>query len=217
MTASEGPVTASELISCDQGINETGEVTLRAPLEVGKHQWSVLFKPQPVEAVVHAEISLPVPVRTEAHRTSLAIWDVPSPVVMGDPFMVKVGAKCVMDCELQGRKIEVYGGSGEKFTTAEFGDAPWPGSDALYWAEVKLVAPVEEGLASWSVEVVERGSTVPIPDAGSSSRGLSSLYRRVRALYSSGVRRHLRTCDLESRVRGPRQGSGGVRRPHRQG
>jgi len=155
VAAPEGPVLTSELVSCDQGINETGEVTLRAPSEVGDHEWSVLFrpqesKPQASEPPPHAEASLAVPFRTEAHRTSLVIWDVPSPAVMGEPFMVKVGAKCAEECDLRGRKIEVYDGSGDRLTTAEFGDTLWPGSDALYWAEAELVAPPGEGVVSWS-------------------------------------------------------------------
>ncbi len=163
VTAPEGPVMTSELVSCDQGINETGELMLKAPSEVGDHEWSVLFRPQAnegqaseppaqaSESPAHAGTSLPVPFRTEAHRTSLAIWDVPSPTVMGEPFMVKIGAKCAEECDLRGRKIEVYDGSGDRLTTAEFGEALWPGSDALYWAEVELVAPVGEGVVSWSV------------------------------------------------------------------
>lgn len=202
VTTPEGPVMTSELVSCDQGINQTGEVMLRAPSEVGDHEWSVRFRPQASEPQAgeppaHAGTSLAVPFRTEAHRTSLAIWDVPSPVVMGEPFMVKIGAKCAEECDLQGRRIEVCDGSGDRLGTAEFGEAFWPGSDGLYWAEVELVAPVGEGVVSWSVafsgadlelphreasarfgfattkppehrltvEVVERESSVPVPNA----------------------------------------------------
>ena len=172
VTAPEGPpVLTSELVSCSQGINETGEVTLRAPSHVGEHEWSVLFRPQAgepqagepqasqpqasepqaSEPPAHAGISLALPFRTEAHQTSLAIWDVPSPAVMGDPFLVKIGAKCAEECDLKGRRVEVYDGSGNRLATAELGEAFWPGSDALYWAEVELVAPVGEGVVSWSV------------------------------------------------------------------
>jgi hypothetical protein len=167
VTAPEGPpILTSELVSSDQGINETSEVTLRAPSQVGEHEWSVLFRPQAGEAQAsqpqssqpqaseppaHAGTSLALPFRTEAHRTSLAIWDVPSPAVVGDPFMVKIGAKCAEECDLQGRRIEVYDGSGDRLATAEFGETLWPGSDALYWAEVELVAPAGEGVVSWSV------------------------------------------------------------------
>ena len=151
VTASEGPVMTSELVSCHHGINETGELMLRAPSEVGDHAWSVLFRTQTSESPAHAKTSLDAPFRTEAHKTSLAIWDVPSQAVMGDPFMVKVGAECAEECDLEGHEIEVYDGSGDKLATAEFGEALWPGSDALYWAEVELVAPVGEGVVSWSV------------------------------------------------------------------
>ena len=195
--AAAGPVATSELVSWDEGINETGEVTLRAPSEIGEHEWSVSCRPQTSEPPGHTGISLPLPFSTEAHRTSLAIWDVPSPVVIGESFAAKIGAKCTEGCDLQGRRIEIFDGSGDRLTTAEFREGFWPGSDALYWTEVELVAPVAEGVVAWSVgfpvadlelphehasssfsfaatkppkhrltvEVVEMGSTVPVPDA----------------------------------------------------
>ena len=195
--APEGPVITSELVSWDEGINETGEVTLRAPSEVGEYEWSVASRPQTSEPPGHTGTSLPLPFSTEAHTTSLVIWDLPSPVVIGEPFMAKIGARCAEGCDLKGRRIEIYDRSGDRLTTAEFGEGFWAGSDALHWIEVELVAPVAEGVVCWSVgfsaadlelpheeasskfsfavtkppehrltvEVVETGSSVPVPNA----------------------------------------------------
>ena len=195
--APEGLLITSGLVSWDEGTNETGEVTLRAPSEVGEHEWSVTCRPRTGEAPGHTGISLPLPFSTEAHRTSVAIWDLPSPAVIGEPFVAKIGAKCAEGCDLRGRRIEVYDGSGNRLTTSEFREGFWPGSDALRWTEVQLVAPETEGVVSWSagfpaadldlphqeasskfsfaatrpakhrltVEVVEKGSTIPVPNA----------------------------------------------------
>ena len=154
VVAPDGLVASSEIIRYEQGINNSGEVALKAPLAVGDHQWSILFRPSPHEnePSAHAESSLLLPFSTQSHGSSLAIWDVPSPVVRGEPFSIKVGAKCSEGCDLQGIKVEIYNGLGATLTTAKFGDAPWSGSDALYWTEVELVAPTtEQGVASWSV------------------------------------------------------------------
>ena len=165
--ATQGPVITSELVSWDQGINETDEVTLRAPSEIGEHEWSVLSRPQTSEPPGHTGTLLPVPFSTEAHKTSLAIWDLPSPAVIGESFTVKIGAKCAEGCDLQGRRFEIYDGSGDILTTAEFGKGFWPGSDALYWAEVELVAPTAEGVVSWSVGFPAADLELPHQEASS--------------------------------------------------
>jgi len=193
----EGPLITSELVSWDEGINETAEVTLRAPSEVGEHHWNLLARPQTDEPPEHMETPLSLPFSTEAHRTSVTIWDLPSPAVIDEAFIARIGAKCAEGCDLQGQKIEIYDGSGRRLTTSEFREGFWPGSDALCWTEVELVAPASEGVVSWSVkfpaadlelphqeasakfgfavtkppehqltvEVVEKGSAVPVPNA----------------------------------------------------
>lgn len=195
--APEGPVVTETLVSWDAGSNATAEIVLRAPSEVGEHKWSVSYRLQASGPPEHTGISLPVPFSTVAHQTSLAVWDLPSPAVIGEPFTVKIGASCAERCDLRGRRIEIYDGAGERLRTADFGEEVWPGSEALHWADVELAAPAEEGAVSWSVEfpaadlelphqptsskfsfvatrppkhqltveVVERGSAVPVPNA----------------------------------------------------
>jgi hypothetical protein len=195
--APEGPLVTEKLVSWGEGSNATAEIVIRAPSEIGEHKWSVSYRHQASDPPEHTGISLPVPFSTVAHQTSLAVWDLPSPAVMGEAFKIKIGASCAQRCDLRGRGIEIYDGAGERLGTAEFGEEAWPGSEALHWAEVELVAPVEEGVVSWSVgfsaadlelphqtssskfsfvatkppkhqltvEVVESGSAVPVPNA----------------------------------------------------
>ena len=46
-------------------------------------------------------------VRTMAHDTSLAVWGVPSPIVIDHPFRIQVGATCSAGCDLEGKEIQI--------------------------------------------------------------------------------------------------------------
>ncbi len=80
------------------------------------------------------------------HQTSLAVWDIPTPAA-GERFSIRVGAKSSAGCALGARRIEVLDGEAI-VAAAHLGDAPWPGTDALFWAEVELQAPDPPGLVT---------------------------------------------------------------------
>ncbi len=88
---------------------------------------------------------------TTPHATSIAVWDVPSPVVEHRPFTVKVGIKCAVACRLAGQPIVVRDADGHAVGEGRAGEAPWRGTGALFGAEVTLPAPAAEGLHAWSV------------------------------------------------------------------
>jgi hypothetical protein len=143
-------------------------IALTAPQQVGEHVWSVRFLPQEREGVRHQECTLPVHVRTLPHATSLAVWGVPSPVVMGERFSIKVGAKSAAGCGLKGKKIEVRNQAGAVIAQGNLGDAPWPGTSALYWTDVEVTAPDQEGMF-WCV-VNFAAADVETPHEHSSSK-----------------------------------------------
>ena len=80
------------------------------------------------------------------HQTSLAVWDISTPAA-GERFSIKIGAKSSAGCTLGARRVEVLDGE-EIVAAAHLGDAPWPGTDALFWAEVELRAPDQPGLVT---------------------------------------------------------------------
>ena len=45
--------------------------------------------------------------RTAPHPTSIAVWGVPSPVVVDGRFAVQVGVKCAAGCALAGQPVVV--------------------------------------------------------------------------------------------------------------
>ncbi len=148
--AGEEVIGSSELATFEEAVNETEAFTLQAPGQVGEHAWTVLFPRHETEGSVHQESSLAVSFTTIPHATSMAVWDVPSPVLINRSFKVKVGVKCTAACQLEGRLVQVCDEEGTQIGGSRLGETPWPGTSALYVAEVELIAPGTEGTALWS-------------------------------------------------------------------
>ena len=94
-----------------------------------------------------------------SHPTSIAVWDVASPVVVSGLFTVKVGTKCADACQLGGQQVVVQDERGIAVGEGRLGDTPWAGTSALYVGEVELAAPAGEGVYSWSVTFAGTEST----------------------------------------------------------
>jgi hypothetical protein len=149
ITAPEGVVKTSELANYTGKNNETGELTFHAPKRVGEYTWSLVFPSRETDNVIHKETSLPISFRTIPHKTSVTVWDVPSPVVTNSWFNAKVGVKCAARCRLTGQLVEVRDETGSKVGEGKLGETPWQGTDALYWADAKAAAPMKAGLSLW--------------------------------------------------------------------
>jgi len=107
----------------------------------------------------------------QPHTTSVVAWDIPSAVVAGERFRMKVGIKCSSECHLTNRDFGIYDHEGAQVATGTVPGDPWPGTTGLHVAEVELEAPAAEGLYTWSVR--GPGSDVGIPHAeGSISFGV---------------------------------------------
>jgi hypothetical protein len=126
-------------------------IALCAPREIGAFEWTLVLPEQEPDGIALAESALTFSFKTSVHKTSLAAWDVPSPVVAGEKFSVKVGAKCTACCALSGQQIELRDEGGSLLGAGRLGEAVWPGTEGLYWAELQAIAPHEEGLHQYSV------------------------------------------------------------------
>jgi hypothetical protein len=167
VTAPDGVVVTSELAACDSGINETADITLKTPLQVGEHVWRVELAPHEIDGVFHEAKPLPVSVTAKPHATSLAVWAIPSPVVTVERFGIKVGAKSAAGCKLDAKDIEVCDETGAIVARAILGETPWPETSALYWTDVELLAPAKDGMCSWSVRFA--AAELEMPHDGASS------------------------------------------------
>ena len=161
-------VAASGLADFADNANETTEFAFMAPEEVGEYSWTLVFPKHEAEGLVHEEGSLPITVKTVAHDTSLAVWGVPSPIVIDHPFRIHVAATCSAGCDLKGKEIQICDESGASLARGNLGETPWDGTRALYWTEVDLVAPAKEGATSRSISFAP--TELQLPHGGASAR-----------------------------------------------
>jgi hypothetical protein len=162
VTAPDGSVLAVPPSGADRTI------ALTAPRQVGEHVWRVIAAPHEVAGVRHEAVPLAVAVRARSQETSLAVWAMPSPVVTGQRFAVKVGAKSAAGCDLNGCKIEIRDENDAVMASGSLGATPWPGTSALYWAELELLAPPAAGMFAWSVRF--EAAELALAHGGASAR-----------------------------------------------
>ena len=141
--------------------SETADIALKAPPNPGEYMWTLVLGRHEGKKVIHDEASLPLTFKTTPHATSLAVWDIPSPVVIGASFTIKVGARSSGAHSLKGAAVEVRNQNGEPVAAGTLGDTPWSGTTALYWTDVNVTAPTSDGIASWSVAFAPTGVEVP--------------------------------------------------------
>ncbi len=97
----------------------------------------------------------------ELHAVQLTVWDVPSAIVAGDGFKFAVGGKCSDGCDLGGRELSIFDHEGSPTCTVKLGHAVWPGTEALYVAEVEVRAPLEPGCHEWEAKLGGWDAEVP--------------------------------------------------------
>jgi len=154
-----------ELTDFDGAANETAEFVVKAPFTPGRSTWTALFPAQEKEGLLHEESSAAFSFVVKPHATSMAVWDVPSPIVFGTQFKIKAGVKCFSNCQLATKKIEIYDQEGDKVASATLGGVPWSTAGALFWTEVELEAPSTEGYFTWEAKFPEPGLKLPHEEA----------------------------------------------------
>ena len=160
-------VTRVELTRFDGTVNETDEFVVKAPLNPGSYAWSVVCPAVVKPGMSCAEATTAISFVVKPHTTNIVVWDIPSPIVVGEKFRVKVGIKCAHECSLADRDVEIWSHEGTLTGRGKLSDDRWPGTSALYAGEIELHAPDEEGLYTWTVK---GPSTPDIPHAEASVR-----------------------------------------------
>jgi len=135
---------------------------LRAPEEVGEHELTLVVTSE------KAKGALPFSLTTVPHATSLAVWDVASPIVRSAMFEIKAGAKCTSACVLAGKVIEIRDEEGTLMGSGALGDTPAPGTAALVLTTIALKAPRKCALNSWTASFAP--SELKLPHGHATSR-----------------------------------------------
>jgi len=162
MLGSSGEILASRQLGEQRdGCNAVGELVLEAPERVGEFVWTVAFPRQVIAGIAHPESSLPLSFQTRPHRTSLAVWDIPVPVVTGERFCIKVGARSSGACALAGATVEIRDAAGTVLAHGALGDATLPETSALYWTEIALTAPARAGMFCWTAAFAAQEPELP--------------------------------------------------------
>jgi hypothetical protein len=144
----------------------TAAFVLRAPLEVGEHVWRAVLAAHDKEGISHEATSTTFSFATRAHAASVNVWGMPSAIPAGERFSFMVGIKCSTGCKLAGRPLFILDRQGAQVGAASLGDDIWPGTSALYFAEVEAQAPLATGDHRWQIETA--GSDAGVPHAAGS-------------------------------------------------
>src|SRR4029077_856988 len=123
----------------------------------------------------HDEAALPIKTNVIPHVSSIAVWSIPSPVVTGSRFAIEIGVKSSAGTALAAEYVEVRDKFGAVVARGCLGKTPHPGTAALYWTNVELVAPAQEGLRTWSV--VFEPKELDLPHEGASTTFSVSVVR----------------------------------------
>ncbi|WP_173930952.1 hypothetical protein [Chelativorans sp. Marseille-P2723] len=142
-------VATAELTQIEDDIHSTGNVTLTAPLTMGEQVWRALI----IQDDACEPISTTFSFIVKAHSTRLNVWNLPSAIDAGEPFTFKVGVKCSSGCNLAGKEVGVFDGEGKQVAARTLGGEVWPGTSALYYAEIEAKAPSVPGDYKWKIEI----------------------------------------------------------------
>lgn len=135
------------------GTRRSEPVELIAPERPGPHSWSAVLAIPTEDAVeVLGETNFDLVIA--AHPIALALWDVPPAVTPGGDFQVKLGIKCPCGCDSTGWGWRVSDAAGHELATGSVGEAIWPGTTGLRFAEVQLTAPDALGAREWRVTAI---------------------------------------------------------------
>jgi len=128
--------------------NEKAQFLIQAPAKLGSYRWRLFFAGDDF----HEQASLTLTFATTPIITSMAVWDISSPVIVGERFKIKVGVKSSHGSALTGALVEILDSNGECKGVGKLGALPWEGTAALYWAEFEVTAPSEDGPTRWSAK-----------------------------------------------------------------
>jgi hypothetical protein len=150
--ADDAELAGAELAQRD-GESHAARTALRAPLEVGEHACRAILAAHESDGISHEATVTAFSFTAKAHAMSVHVWDVPYATAAGQRFRLKVGVKCSAGCELTGRQLSIFDHEGAQVAAGGLGAEVWPGTSALYFAELEAQAPPRTGDHQWRIAI----------------------------------------------------------------
>lgn len=127
-------------------------VAIAAPMLPGERVWRVML-PATADAngLRYGEAAVAFSFVIAAHAAEMNVWGLPPAIAAGEHFALKVGIKCPCNCNLAGRPFSVFDAHGNEVGSGCLGATVWPGTRALYFAQISVPAPALPGYDDWSV------------------------------------------------------------------
>jgi hypothetical protein len=154
-------IASAGLAPLDDEACAAGEVALQAPLQPGEHVYRAVLAASETDGVLHETTSTEFAFVAMAHAANLNVWGLPSAIAAGERFSFKVGVKCSAACRMTGRPLSIFDHDGAQVGEASLLDEVWPGTSALYFAELEAQAPLAPGDYQWQVQAPGSDSGVP--------------------------------------------------------
>jgi hypothetical protein len=149
-------------LSADDGETYTAAaLALQAPHDAGEHVWRAVLATHERNGVRHDEVATPFSFTAMPHTASVNVWGLPSAISAGERFSFKVGIRCSAACNLAGRAVSITDHDGAQVVAAKLCDDVWPGTSALYFAEVEAQAPRTLGDFTWQVATPASDQSLP--------------------------------------------------------
>ncbi len=155
----EAQLARAEVTELDGDAYVTSALVLRTPLEAGERVCRAVLAAQEKDGVLHEETSTEFSFVAKPHAARVNVWGMPSAIAARERFRLKVGIKCSAGCNLAGRPFDILDHEGAKVGAGSLLDGVWPGTSALYFAELEAEAPRATGDYQWRVET-------PVSDSG---------------------------------------------------
>lgn len=135
----------------EEGVTTSDELVVTAPDAPGEYTWTAALHAADAQDHDPPWATASFRVQVVAHPSRIEVWGVPAATPIGTRFRATVGIKCAAACDQAGRAFEILDHAGARVADGVLGDAPWPGTAALYHAEVQLPAPAAVGTYRWRV------------------------------------------------------------------
>lgn len=156
----DGELAFAELAK-DGEVYATDKILLKAPLAEGEHRLRAVLVAGEKGGTSCDMASTELSFIVKAHAMRLNVWGLPAAIVAGESFTLKAGIKCSVGCNLSGRELYLVDAEGVQIGTGKLLEDVWPGTSALYFAEVEGKAPLEAGNHRWEVRIPVSASGIP--------------------------------------------------------